>query len=309
MIRPLDPASYTSAGAFYAALEARLREASEDNAHRWLLMRTQFAISRLLARLQTAQPGVWVTKGGTSMLARLDGQCRLSRDLDLQCRDFADAGQRGLSVAARVDAGDWLRFRVEGDGRPLRQEELQGVRFRVSAWIGTKEFARFGVDIVDESEISGHVEMLPPYSPIALVQSSEMKVPLYPIEDHVADKTAAMGKVNRRGERVDTSTRYRDLADLALFATSVTIGAAPLVAALAEPKRSWAREAFGQTGLRLPGPEWPEMYAKTVRADPLVQDRWATAEAALAAAKPMVDPALAGRARGTWVPGAAAWRG
>lgn len=44
-----------------------------------------------------------------------------------------------------------------------------------------------------------------------------------------------MGKVRRRGDEVEVSSRYRDLADLALLATSVPITAVPLIAALAAP--------------------------------------------------------------------------
>jgi hypothetical protein len=116
-----------------------------------------------------------------------------------------------------------------------------------------------------------------------------------------------MGKVRRYGDAVVTSTRYRDLADLALLAASVMMEAAPLRAALAAPARRWAREAFGEAGLRLPSPEWPDRYAAMMRGEPYVVDRWPTADVALAVAKPLVDPALAGDARGTWDPASATW--
>lgn len=306
MMRPLEPGDYESPAAFYAALEARLREASGGDADRWGLMRTQIAISRLLIRLQSTQPGQWIAKGGTSMLARLDGRCRLSRDLDLQYRDVVRAGDEGLRRAADFDARDWLRYRVEGV-RPLQQAEFQGVRYRMSAWIGVKQLTRFGVDIVDEAELSGRLELRQPYSPITIIGAPAPEVPLYPVEDHVADKVAAMGKVRRYGDAVVTSTRYRDLADLALLAASVKMEAVSLRTALAAPARRWAREAFGEAGLRLPGPEWPDRYAAAVRAEPYVVDRWPTADVALAVAKPLVDPALAGDARGTWDPVSATW--
>lgn len=306
MISPLDPASYQSPLAFRTALEARLREASGGDQRRLGVMRTQFAISRLLVRLQQAQPGEWVVKGGTSMLARLNGRCRLSRDLDLLYHDLARTGDDGLRCAVGHDPGDWLRFHIH-DSRPLRQDELQGVRFRISAWIGPKELVRFGVDIVDESALAGRLEWRAPYSPVTLGGAPDTEVALYPVEDHIADKISAMGKVRRHGNTVVTSTRYRDLADLALLATTGSAEATSLLAALAVPARRWAQDAFGETGLRLPGPEWPDRYAAMVGAEPYVVDRWPTAGAALAVAKPMVDPALAGTARGSWDPVAVAW--
>lgn len=41
--------------------------------------------------------------------------------------------------------------------------------------------------------------------------------------------------------------------------------------------------------------------------EPFVQERWPTAEAALAVAKPMVDPALSGEAAGAWDPVTMTW--
>lgn len=309
MISPLDPSRYGSPTAFNTALEARLREASGGDHKRLAVMRTQFAISRLLVRLQETRPDEWVVKGGTSMLARLDGRCRLSRDLDLLYHDLARVGDAGLRGAIGHDAGDWLRFHIE-DSRALQQDEVHGVRFRMSARVDAKELVRFGVDVVEEAAISGGLERRVPYSPVAITGAPNPAIPLYPVEDHVADKVSAMGKTRPRNDgTAAASTRYRDLADLALLATSVPIESAPLLAALRAPARHWAPDAFGETGLRVPGPEWPERYAAMVKAEPYVVGRWPTADAALAAAKPLVDSALAGTAQGTWDPVAATWRG
>lgn len=307
MSSPLDPARYQTPTAFLAALEVRLREASGEDHRRWNLMRTQFAISRLLVRLQSVQPGEWVVKGGTSMLARLEGRCRLSRDLDVMYRELARDGEESIRRAADRDEGDWLSFRVV-DSQPLRQDDIHGLRFRLGAWVGRKELVRFGVDVVHEAYLAGQLELREPYTPVAVAGRERVVIPVYPVEDHIADKVSAMGKIRHHGDQVVASTRYRDLADLALLAASVPAAAAPLAAALDAPARRWARDAFGETGLRPPGAEWPTRYADTVRAEPYVVDRWPTAEAALAAAKPLVDPVLTGTARGTWDPVAGRWR-
>ncbi|MGH3682171.1 MAG: hypothetical protein ACRDT2_18195 [Natronosporangium sp.] len=113
MISPLEPHRYRDAGTFRTALEARLREAARGDTRSLNLLRLQFAVGRFLARLELAQPGQWVAKGGTSLLARFAGQCRLSRDLDVQGRQVREAGYASLVAAAAIDAGDWLRYRVE----------------------------------------------------------------------------------------------------------------------------------------------------------------------------------------------------
>jgi predicted nucleotidyltransferase component of viral defense system len=303
---PLEPSRYANAAAFHAALEARLRRAAGGDPHRLNVMRVQFAIGRLLARLGMAQPQQWIAKGGTSLLARFDGRCRLSRDLDLQRRDLQEIGMSALTDAAAVDGADWLTYRI-GQPSALRQVDVFGLKVRATALLDRRDFATFDVDMVEEAAPIGRVERRRPYLPFEVAGAPAPEVPLYPVEDHVADKVAAMGKVRRYGDAVVTSTRYRDLADLALLAASVMMEAAPLRAALAAPARRWAREAFGEAGLRLPSPEWPDRYAAMMRGEPYVVDRWPTADVALAVAKPLVDPALAGDARGTWDPASATW--
>lgn len=212
-----------------------------------------------------------------------------------------------LAEAAAMEAGDWLRYRVERTS-PLRQAEVVGLKSRVIATLDRRELTQFDVDMVDDEAPAGRLHRCRPFLPLAVAGAPDPEIHLYPVEDHLADKLSAMGKVRRYGEVVVTSTRYRDLADLALFATSTPVAAGPLLAALDVPARHWAREAFGETGLRVPGPEWPDRYAETVRSEPFVVARWPTVADALAAAKPLTDPALAGTARGGWDPTDAAWR-
>jgi hypothetical protein len=152
---------------------------------------------------------------------------------------------------------------------PLRQEEIVGLKARIVATLDHREVALFDVDMVEEDPPAGGLNRRPPYIPFQLAGVPTPAVLLYPVEDHLADKLSAMGKTWSRGDgTVMTSTRYRDLADLALLAASAPVAAAPLLAALEGP----------------------------------------TAEVALAVAKPLVNPALAGTARGTWDPVAASWR-
>jgi hypothetical protein len=304
---PLDPGRYGSAAAFHTALEARLRTAAHGDPRRLELMRTQFVIARLLTRLELTRPGIWVTKGGSSLLARLGAECRLSRDLDMAHGQLASNGATDLHAAAVLDGADWLRFHLH-QSTPLRQNDIVGIRFRLSAAIGQREIVRFGVDVVEGDRIySGQIERRTAYCPVPLVGAPTTDVLLYPVEDHIADKVAAMGTVHRHGNQTTVSTRYRDIADLALFATTLASDAAALHMALRVPYRHWAMAAFGQSGLRAPGPDWPQRYAATVRMDPDVARRWPTLDDALRAAKPLVDPVLRGHSTGTWDPVAFGW--
>jgi hypothetical protein len=177
----------------------------------------------------------------------------------------------------------------------------------MTALLAGRELARFGVDVVEDDELAGVVERRRPYTPVALSGVANPEVFLYPVEDHIADKLSAMGKIRWRGDIAVVSTRYRDAADLALLAESTPVRAEALSAALDAHTRHAARAAFGKTGLRPPGPEWPVRYAETMRLDPFVAARWPTLTSAFAAAKPLVDPVLRGQSRGIWRPDHRKW--
>jgi hypothetical protein len=138
-------------------------------------MRVQFAIGRLLARLGMAQPQQWIAKGGTSLLARFDGRCRLSRDLDLQRRDLQEIGMSALTDAAAVDGADWLTYRI-GQPSALRQVDVFGLKVRATALLDRRDFATFDVDMVERqlrsagSNAAGRI--FPSKSPVRLPRRS-----------------------------------------------------------------------------------------------------------------------------------------
>jgi len=75
-------------------------------------LRRQFAYDRLLTRVFTRPDADrWVLKGATAMLARLAGDARHTRDIDLYRLDSdLIAAEDALRTAATVDAGDFFRF-------------------------------------------------------------------------------------------------------------------------------------------------------------------------------------------------------
>jgi hypothetical protein len=101
------------------------------------------------------------------------------------------------------------------------------------------------------------------------------------------------------------STRFRDLADLAIFAHTISVGAAELgVALTSEAKRR---------GLTLPdhlatptGTDWPSGYARVARDAPQLKERDLTS--AIETVSQFIDPALSQRARGQWNPHELRWQ-
>lgn len=100
------------------------------------------------------------------------------------------------------------------------------------------------------------------------------------------------------------STRFRDLADLVVFAHTATIDATELTTGLSSEAE--------RRGLALPsriatptGRDWPRGYAGVARDVPHMQER--DLSSALETVSLFIDPVLTGTARGSWDPATLRW--
>jgi hypothetical protein len=296
---------YATPAALERALTDHLRaHAREREGLQLDTLRRQFGYDRLLTRVFTAPDADrWVLKGATAMLARLSGDARHTRDVDLyrQEGDLAEA-ERALRAAAAADVGDFFRFDL-GPGQHITQNELT-LRIPVVAHLGLREFSRFHVDLVTGLAMTGRPDDAPHLLPVRVPGVPTVRYRVYPVADHLADKVCAMAETHRRaGGVVVVSTRFRDLADLAVFARTATVDAAGLARALgSEADR---RRITLPARLTVPDASWGPGYARVARDNPRLPDR--DVAQALATAAPLIDPVLAGTACGTWDPAARAW--
>ncbi len=128
---------------------------------------------------------------------------------------------------------------------------------------------------------------------------------MYPLVDHVADKVCALFETHERASGLmQPSTRFRDLADLAIFANTISVGATELGVALAsEAKRrpDLARPSHGahRSGLG------KRLHAGRTRRASLKERDLASAVETVGC---FIDPALAGIARGQWDPTTLRWQ-
>ena len=80
------------------------------------MLQRQFAYDRVLARCFTGQDAdAWVLKGAGALLARLEGQGRHSKDVDLNLAERTadiEHAVRALMVALARDLADYFRFEV-----------------------------------------------------------------------------------------------------------------------------------------------------------------------------------------------------
>jgi Nucleotidyl transferase AbiEii toxin, Type IV TA system len=296
---------YADPGALRKAITDRLRHVARDRPGAQLSdLQRQFAYDRLLARVFSTEAEAWVLKGATSLLARLHGAARHTLDIDLYRRgarlDEADAA---LRAAASADVGDYFRFTLE-PGRRIAEGGTT-LRVPVTAYLGAAEFARFHVDLVSGVLMTGEPDDVSPLVPIELPGIPSVHYRAYPIVDHIADKVCALVELHpRAGRPAQASTRYRDLADLAVIAHTQSVDVAALRRALTS--ESGRRRIELPTVFSAPDAAgWRSGYARVAKDVPGLAER--DLEAAMVTVKGLLDPALGGTARGSWRPDRQRW--
>jgi len=289
---------YATALDFDRALSDLTARAAASSPYKVPQLRRHFAYSRLLARVFTHQPGLWVLKGAAGLLARLPGRARHSIDIDLYFGGRVGAVLDALREAAAQDLGDFFTFDVER-GTALAGA-AQGVQLRVTAYLGDKVFERFRVDVVVASNMTAEPEPAPPLEPVRIPGLPQVPYRVYPIADQVADKVAAMaGSYAGR-----PSSRYRDLVDLVLIATTQIIDADALHSALRG--ELGGRDLPPDLRLELPSAEWPEGYRRIAAEVPGLA--YCDAGEALDLVRRLIEPVLGGLKNARWDPGRQRWQ-
>lgn len=289
---------YATPDALDAAIIDRIRNVVEASPYGVTELRRQFAYDRILVRIFLADPDGWILKGGTGLLARMPFAARHSLDVDLYRQTSIDAAVRDLTTAGDMELGDFFTFDVEKD------VELTGihpgVRCRIVAYLGDREFARFPIDVVVRANMTGQPTVTDPLTPFEIEGLPTTPYHLYPIADHIADKHAAM--IDTYGDGAPSS-RYRDLVDLVLIATTQSVNAHDLRRALVSEYAY--RNLETPTTVTLPSPDWIAGYAAVARSVPTLDI--VDANAAVDIVRKLIDPALDGTARGTWDPHKVRW--
>jgi len=297
---------YATPVALRSAITDRLRALAAERPGRSVqdLLR-QFAYDRLLYRVFSGPDSDrWVLKGATALLARLGGDARHTVDVDLYDRSGTlDEAELALRSAASRGVSDHFRFDLN-PGRRIAQAGV-AMRVKVIAFLGATEFARFNVDLVAETGMSGEPDEADPLVPIELAGVPQTKYRLYPLADHIADKVLAIvERHSRKGTDPMPSTRYRDLADLVVIARRESVDAVAAVAAL--------RQQADRRGIGLPDklrpPQdagWAAGYARVAKDIPDIAER--DLGSAADTVSRFIDPLLQGVARGRWNPDRTGW--
>lgn len=130
--------TYDSPRALRQALEQRLLSRSKESGLPLDRLRRQVMFERLVVRLERAEPGIWVLKGGMALEVRLGDQARLTKDVDLGLREStadADALGERLSDALDQDAdGDGFVFDV-GRVAPMAEDGAGQLSWRAGVQV------------------------------------------------------------------------------------------------------------------------------------------------------------------------------
>jgi len=292
--------SYTTPAAFRRALTDRLKELAKSS--RWSLsqLQRQMAYDRLLERLYTVNDS-WVIKGATALLAREIG-VRATIDVDVYRDAARETVETDVRSAADLDLGDWFRFEL-GAAQPMN-DTLKGVRIPVTAYIGVTVWASFRIDLVgSDLRMTADPEPVPPLARVLMPDVEQHGYRAYPLVDHIADKAVAI--LQRYGNSLVPSTRYKDLVDLVSIVTVASVEAVAQTAALrSEAKR---RDVTLPRSFDVPDRGlWEPGYAAEARRSLLALAR--TLDEALATVRPFLDPVFDSGAVGRWDPKAERWK-
>jgi predicted nucleotidyltransferase component of viral defense system len=220
-----EPKSYKTAGAFRAALEARLQARAREEDTDLQRLRRQVAFDRFLARMFSNGPIAtypWVLKGGYAMELRIHS-ARTTKDIDFTLNDgqrlSKDPKERNEQVRTMLQEeaakrlNDYFEFvvgeaRVDLDGAPEG-----GSRYPVHAKMDGRDFARFHVDVGIGDEVLEPLEVVTGQDWLGFGGVPPPSLPLISAEQQFAEKLHAY--TLPRGERVNTRTK--DLIDMILL--------------------------------------------------------------------------------------------
>lgn len=243
------------------ALEARLASASRETRVDLNRLRRRAVFERMLVRLDAAQRGSWVLKGGMALELRWRDRARATRDMDLAVREPAPdpVALRTVLVEAleRDPHGDRFQFAV-GSGRELTADAAgrPGWRFPVEARLAGRVFAQVSVDVVARPEEIGGTERIALPGLFAFAGLPDGSVEVVDRDQHFAEKLHALTQTY--GNR--PNTRTRDLVDLTML---VEDGLAPTRELLVRVSHVFAVRDGTQPPIDLPDPpqQWAMAYS------------------------------------------------
>lgn len=296
-----------------SSVAAKLRDEAARRGVSATDLRKQFSFALLFRRMFQEDSGRWMVLGGNALLLRTGGG-RFTQDVDL-ARDQGWADPQELQaelseIVARDVTGPYriVVTRVhDHDRRDPYGYGTKTAKAYLEVRLGGVEFDRFTIDITQRRHVQEPVQYVVPEPVIEHEALNGLpRIPVIPIENHVADKVCAM--YERHAGPQPWSTRYRDLADLVRIVSDLEIDGQRLAAMLGhEARRRRLEEPPGE--LVAPHEVWTKEYPRASRGFSGFPEHLRSLDASLEFAGRCLNQILSGaRTGGTWDPVSQCWR-
>jgi hypothetical protein len=282
---------YQSGAAFRRALEDHFRSSSLKAGIPLIRLRKMAAFDRFLSRLVLNNPDEWVLKGGYALQLRLGERARTTKDIDVLVLANQENVLSMLRSAGKLDLGDWFQFEVR-ESLEFTPDEFGGLRYQVQAFLDSRIFEEFHIDVGMSDPIIGSIEYLKAPALLDFAHIKAVVFPCYPVNQQIAEKVHAYTRPHPSGE----SSRVKDLVDILVLASLGKIDGENIFQALKATFKSRASHSLPE---KLPHPPrgWSRVYQKLAHE---VSLRFATLEEGGEAIKAFLDPVLSGEASGVW---------
>ena len=242
---------YQTPNALLSSLSKRLKEKAKSEGTDIQRLRRSVAFDRLLIRLFSKNPNLWVLKGGYAMELRISNP-RATKDIDLALIDLTLTSKdselqnkmilKELRSLASVDLGDFFIFQIEDPTLDLDGPPYGGARFPIIALVDGHAFAKFHLDVGVGDALIEPLDIIVGEDWLGFAGLHTKGTPTLSIEQHFAEKIHAY--TLPREDRLNS--RVKDLIDLILLIRMEKITSSKL------------KEAIKQTFDRRQSHEMPE---------------------------------------------------
>ena len=213
--------TYSTAGAFRTALEARLKKTSLTDQIDLNRLRRQVSFDRLLARLFQDEQVPWALKGGYALELRFKA-ARSTGDIDLTLQrsmvtssttdDTNQIVREMLQSAAGIELGDWFEYFVGPPILDLTAAPYGGARYSIEARLDARVFSRFHVDAGIGDVVMQPLDTITCRDWLSFSGIETSWVRMIPREQQFAEKIHAYTL-----PRTSANSRVKDLVDLLLL--------------------------------------------------------------------------------------------
>ncbi|MGA9398080.1 MAG: nucleotidyl transferase AbiEii/AbiGii toxin family protein [Anaerolineaceae bacterium] len=204
---------YQNGSAFRRALEERLNNIHAQSGTPILRLRKLIAFDRFIARLMTIDPDCWVLKGGLLVQIYMGEQSRTTKDIDFLSMHKSNDLHKILIQAGNTILNDWFSYEVS---RPSidQSDSLGGIRFNVIAFLDTRVFEQFHLDVNTSDKLVQPVDVLSLPNLLEFAELSTTRVRCYSITQQIAEKIHSLTREYRSGG----VSRVKDFIDILLLA-------------------------------------------------------------------------------------------